>query len=74
VALGTAGRSGSMAKYSSSAARQSGPRTVCDKIRSGVINPFFARVYPSKLVDPVGERLVMGPDLPYIYEGVRLIA
>lgn len=35
---------------------------------------YFSRVYPSKPVVAVGIRLVTGPDPPYIYEGVRLIA
>jgi hypothetical protein len=45
--LGKVGRSDSMAE-------RSGPRTVHELIRSGVINPFSVHGYLSKLVDSIG--------------------
>jgi hypothetical protein len=67
------------AEWSVCVVGRSGPRTVCpyawtvrELIRSGTIIPSFVCVYPSKLVDSIGERLGTGPNLP-LYEGVRHI-
>jgi hypothetical protein len=59
------------------AAERSGPeaRTIrpANGPPLGVLTTISTRVYPSKLVQVIGEHLVTGPDLPYIFQGVRSI-